>query len=190
MHLDVELSLWRNLVEAATASVALYIHNAQAVACVLAYALEARQQTRVYLCLKLLSLSLKHLLLLAGLQHNLVQLVLLLLKSLLTVGHKVVGACKLAFLVLHLYVCLANLLVAKLYLKALKLNLLSQGVVLAVVAHLVELFLIAFHALLGLLYLALLLHDSLLKVCDIVLDILDTRLQSGYLILKVLHLKR
>ena len=32
VHLDVELTLWRNLVKAATASIVIHIHNAQTVA--------------------------------------------------------------------------------------------------------------------------------------------------------------
>ena len=49
VHLDVELTLWRNLVEATTASIALHINNSETIACVLTNALEACEQTR--LCL-------------------------------------------------------------------------------------------------------------------------------------------
>ena len=40
VHLDVEMALWRNLVEATAASVALYIDDAKTVTCALADALE------------------------------------------------------------------------------------------------------------------------------------------------------
>ena len=41
VHLDVELALWRNLVEATAACVALHVNDAKTVAGVLTYALEA-----------------------------------------------------------------------------------------------------------------------------------------------------
>ena len=97
---------------------------------------------------------------------------------------------QLALLVLNLHVSLLNLLVAKLYFEALELDFLCQRVVLAVVAHLVELLLVALYALLSLCYLALLLSDSLLEVCDVALDVLHTCLQACNLVFKVLHLKR
>ena len=40
VHLDVKLTLWRNLVETSTASITLHIDNPQTVACILADALE------------------------------------------------------------------------------------------------------------------------------------------------------
>ena len=97
---------------------------------------------------------------------------------------------QLALLVLNLHVSLLNLLVAKLYLEALELDFLCQRVVLAVVAHLVELLLVALYALLSLCYLALLLSDSLLEVCDVALYVLHTCLQACNLVFKVLHFKR
>ena len=50
--------------------------------------------------------------------------------------------------------------------------------------------LISLHTLLSLLNLALLLGYSLLKIVDVALNMLNTSLESGNLVLKVLHLKR
>ena len=79
VHLDVELSLWRNLVEAATTGVALHIHDTQSVAGTLANALEAGQQARLDLSLKLTGLGFQVFLLLAGLLHDFLQFVALVL---------------------------------------------------------------------------------------------------------------
>ena len=47
VHLDIELTLWRNLVEATTASITLHIHDTQTIASTLADTLEAAEQTSV-----------------------------------------------------------------------------------------------------------------------------------------------
>ena len=81
-------------------------------------------------------------------------------------------------------------LIAKLYLKCLKLNFFLQRVILTVVLHVVELFVVFLHAYLCSGDLSLLLGDSLLEVFYLVLDLLHTGGKTGNLVLKVLHLER
>lgn len=59
VHLDIELALWRNLVEATTAGVTLHIHDAKTVAGRLTNTLEAGQQTRFNFRLQLLGFLLE-----------------------------------------------------------------------------------------------------------------------------------
>ena len=90
---------------------------------------------------------------------------------------------------LHSHLSLTNLLVAQFNFQLLELNLLGQRVVLAVVLHLVQLHLIALHAGLSLLNLALFHHDSILELSNLVLDFLHTSHQARNLVFQVLHLQ-
>ena len=56
VHLDVELSLWRYLVEASSTRVTLHVDDTESVTHILAYALEALQQTWLNAHLKVLGL--------------------------------------------------------------------------------------------------------------------------------------
>ena len=190
MHLDVELTLWRNLVEATTASIALHINNSETVACVLTNALEACEQTRLNSCLQLLGTLLELLLFLACFLHNLVELVLLLSEGSLAVLNEVVCVVEFLSLVLYLSQRLTNFLVAKLYLQALKLYFLCERVILAVVLHVIELHLVTLHACLCLVNLRTLLSHGILKLGYLVADFLHTDVKTFNLVLQVLHLKR
>ena len=99
------------------------------------------------------------------------------------------GVGKLTFLVVNLSQCLAYLLVTQLDFKALELDLLCQGVVFAVVLHVVELTLVALYALLGLLNLALLLCHGVLKLLYLILDFSNADVQTFNLVVQVLNFK-
>ena len=190
MHLDVELALGRNLVEATTTCVALHIDDAEAITSALANALEATQQTWVDFRLQLFGLSLQLLFLVLRLLHDLVELALLLVESHLAVLDDLLVHLHVALLLLHLDHGFANLLVAKFDFQRLILDFLGQRVVFAVVLHLVQLVLIAVYACLSLVDLGLLLENGGLEILDVGLDFLNTNGQSGNLVFQVLHLER
>ena len=189
MHLDVELALWRNLVEATAASVALYIDDAKAVTCALADALERGEQTWFDLRFEFLCLHLQMVFLGACLLDDVVEFVTLHFEFLYVVVE--VQLCLLAFgnLVLNLLLCLAYLLVAELYLELLEFNLLAESVVLAVVSHIVELQLVSLHACLSLDDVALAVVDSFLKLINLVVDLVDANFQTFDFVFEVLHFK-
>ena len=190
MHLDVKLTLGRYLVEASSAGVTLYVYYAKSVAHALPYALEARQQARLYLGLVLLSLLLELLLLLARFLHNLVKLALLLLQSHLAVSNQFLSLLQVGISLLNLDERILDFLLAQLYLKRLELYFLGKGVILAVVLHLVELSLIPVHAGLGSKDVATLLRYGLLELGDFILNLLHAGVQADNLVFQVLHLKR
>ena len=107
----------------------------------------------------------------------------------MAVVHHVVGVGKLTLLVVNLSQCLAYLLVTQLDFKALELDFLCQGVVFAVVLHVVELTLVALYALLGLLNLALLLCHGVLKLLYLILDFSNADVQTFNLVFQVLNFK-
>ena len=77
MHPDIELTLGRNLIEATTAGIALYIDHTKTVAGILTDTLERGKQTGFDLCLEVLHLLLQLLFLSTCLSHNLIQLCVL-----------------------------------------------------------------------------------------------------------------
>ena len=126
VHLDIQLALRRNLVEATTAGITLHVYDAQSVAGTLADALEAGEQTWLNLLLKLKSLLCKALLLFAGLSHDVLKLRTLLYQSVLTVGLLLLSLVKVVLTLTHLCQALANLLVAKLDFQLLELDFLAR----------------------------------------------------------------
>ena len=84
----------------------------------------------------------------------------------------------------------AYLLVAQFNLERLELNLLAQHIVFAVVAHLVDLSLVAFEAGFGGGYLALLLNDGGLQLVDVGLYLVQSCGQTCYLVFQVLYFER
>ena len=74
MHLDVQLALRWNLVEATATSIALYIYNTQTVAGTLADTLEAGKQTWLDFLLQFSSFFLQVLLFLTSFLHDSVEL--------------------------------------------------------------------------------------------------------------------
>ena len=70
MHLDIELALRWNLVEATATCVTLHVNDTQTVAGTITDALEALEQTWLNLLLELECLLLQILLFLTGFSHN------------------------------------------------------------------------------------------------------------------------
>ena len=174
MHFDVELTLGRNLIEAATTGVTLHIDDTQSVARTLADALEGTEEARLDLDFQVLGTLLEHGLLLAGLRQDILQLALFLVKILLTLLALGLGYLQVVGTVSHLVRCLLDFLVAKFHLQTLVIDLLAQRVILAVVAHLIELVVVTLQVGLCLLHLTLLHRDSRLKLLDFCVDFLDT----------------
>lgn len=139
VHLDIELTLGRNLVEATAASITLHIDNAQAVAGILADALETGKKTRLNLCFQIAGLHLQHFLFLTGFLHDFIKFGLLLAECLGAVFNEFFALGEFLFLLLYLNECLTDFLVAELYFKILELYFLGQGVILTIVLHIVEL---------------------------------------------------
>ena len=189
MHLDIQLALWRDLVEATTAGITLHIDNTQSVVRIPTDTLKTGEQTWFDLHLQLLRTLAQVLFLHTCLIHDLVQLILLLHEGLLTVGDQRLGICQVGCALLYTGVGLTDLLVAELNLQSLKLDLLAQRVVLTVVAHLVELLLIALHTGLSLFDISLALLDSLTEILYFCLDLLLTGEKTGNLVFQVLHLE-
>ena len=190
MHLDIELTLRWNLVEATATSITLHIYDTQTIAGILSDALETCQQALIDFVLEFACLSLQSLFLFASFLHNLVELALLLLQSHVAVCQQLLSVLKVAMTLVDFNHSVLYLLLAKFNLQVLEFYLLSQGVILAVVLHLVELFLIALHTCLSLLNLSLLLRHSILEFVDFVLDLLHTSVQTYDFVFQVLHLKR
>ncbi len=86
VHLDIELALRWNLVEATATCITLHVNDTQTVAGTLADTLEAGEQTWLNLLLKLESLLLQTLLLLTGFRHDVVKLRTLLYQARLAVS--------------------------------------------------------------------------------------------------------
>ena len=112
VHLHVKLSLWWNLVEASATSVALHIYYAQTVTSVLAYALEALQQSALNLQFDVLCLSLENILLLACLLHYLIQFATLVLQVVLALVNLLLHALAVSLTVIDALLALAYLLLA------------------------------------------------------------------------------
>ena len=83
-----------------------------------------------------------------------------------------------------------DFLVAKLYLQSLELDFLGQRVILAVVRHRIQLFIVAFQTCLRLQNVTFLLGNRSLILFDILVYFLDTCVQPFQLILQVAHLER
>ena len=126
MHLDVELTLGWNLVEAATTGITLHVDDTQSVACVFADTLERREQTRLNLLFKHLGLLLEFLLFGTGFLHDFAEFALL-------DGQVALLFLDNGFVLYQLLVFLGNatlslidFLVAQFYFERLELNLLAR----------------------------------------------------------------
>ena len=190
MHLDVELALRWNLIEAATTSITLNVNNAQTVAGTIADTLEALEQTWFNLLLQLNGLFSQALFFLTSFSHDVLKLRAFLYQALLAVCLQVLSLVQVLHTLLHLLLTLANLLVAKFDFQLLELDFLTQSVILTVVAHGFELSLITLQASLSLSNLVLLLRHCAVELIDFVLDFLDASGETSNLIFQVLNLKR
>ena len=190
MHLDVELTLRRNLIKAATAGIALHIDDAQTITGILADTLKRSQQARLDLSLQLMGFLAQSLFLHACLIHDLVQFALLHVEVTLFLLKHGSGAIQLHILLLDAALGLTDLLVAEFDLQRLELNFLRQCVILTVVAYVVQLLLVALHQVLRLDDLATLLRDGAIELVYLGLDTLDTRSQTFNLGLQVFYLQR
>ena len=175
VHLDIQLTLWRNLVETTTAGITLHVDDTQSVAGTLADALEAGKQTRLDAGLQFLGLLLEIFLSLAGLLHDGIEFVALRLKVLLTLGERSLCVGEVVLALLHFLVGFADFLVAEFDLQCLELDLLGQRVVLAIVLHLVELSLVAVYAGLVLINLIALLCNGSAEVFNLGVDVFQDR---------------
>ena len=91
MHLDVELTLGRNLIEATATSIALHIDDAESVAGILADALEAGEQTRFYLQFEFFCFFLQLFFFLTRFLHDFFQFAALLVEVSIAVGNEGTG---------------------------------------------------------------------------------------------------
>ena len=190
MHLDVELTLGRNLVEATATGITLHIDDTQTVTGILTDTLERGEQTGLDLRLQILHLFLQLIFLSTGLSHDLLEFRLLHIQVTLTLSNHLLISLQLVLLLLNTSVGLTDLLVAEFNLQCLELDFLAQCVILTVVLHLIELTLITSHAGLSLNDLTFLLGDGALELSNLVLDLLNTGGQTFDLIFQVLNLKR
>ena len=187
MHLDVQLPLGRYLVETATTGITLNYRNAQTVAGILAYALETAQQSRLNLGLQVASLGLQFLLLVPCLLHDFLQFATLFCQRLVSVFYQFTGMGQFPVLLVYLDDSFLNFLVTQLHFQCLKLYLLAQRVVFAVVLHLIQLLLIALDAGLSLYNLALFPCHRALEIPDFTLYFFHARVQSLQFVCQVLY---
>ncbi len=126
----------------------------------------------------------------ACLLHDFIQFRTLLYEVFRALFNHFGGLGKFLLLLFYLDLRLLNLLVAEFNLQRLELDLLCQGVVFTVVAHVVELFLVAVEAVLSQPYVALLLVNGVFVVLDLTLYLLAACVHALYFILEVFHFKR
>ena len=187
MHLHVQLTLWRNLIEASSASITLHIYDAETIAGILADALEAREQTRFNLHFKFLGFFLELFFLLTRFLHDFVELAFLFFQVFLTLVYQHFSVFQIGRTLINANACFPNLLVAEFDFKCLELDFLAQHVIFAVVPNLVELFLITLHSAFGGLNLTFLLYDGSLEFSYFCLNFLNTGVQTCNFIFEVLH---
>ena len=125
-----------------------------------------------------------------SLLQDVFQLSTLLYQSVLQVSLLLLSLVEVELALAHLSHTLADLLVAKLDFQLLELDLLAQGIILAVVAHGIELRMIALQASLCISNLVLLLINSTVELLDFALDVLNTSGETGDIIFQVLNFER
>ena len=177
---DIELTLSGDLVVATAAGIAIYGYYCQAVASVLADALEGGKQTIIDTEFELVGTEDERLSLLFGLQEDIVEFCTFLIEFdgfLFDLGDSA------------RFVCCAGLekggelfdfLLSELNGELLKLNLLGEVVVFAVVANVLLLVAIAEDSLLGVLHLYAAFAQVRLAALDIVFDIAEAGLEAFY----------
>ena len=145
VHLYLHLALCRDTVEAATTCITLHIHHAESVAGILADALERGEKACIYLCFVLLGLLAKFFFVLLGFRNDFFKFTLLFLKNVLLV----VELC-LCFFYLGIdlfFFCskLTNLLLCKFHVQLFVFDFLLEEVVFTIVAHIVDLVVVALY---------------------------------------------
>ena len=190
MHLDVELALRWNLVEATATCITLHVNDTQTVAGTITDALEALEQTWLNLLLELECLLLQILLLLTGLSHDRLKFRTLHYQALLAVSLLVLSLVKVVQTLVNHLLSLADLLAAKLDFQLLELDFLAQSIILAVVAYHFELLLVTLYASLSILNLALLLVNGAVKLLNIGLNLLDTGGETSNIVFQILNFER
>ena len=190
MHLDIELALRWNLVEATATCITLHVNDTQTVAGTITDALEALEQTWLNLLLELECLLLQILLFLTGFSHDRLELRTLHYQALLAVCLLVLSLVKVVQALVDCLLRLADFLAAKFDFQLLELDFLAQSIILAVVANHFELLLITLHASLSLLNLVLLLIDGAVKLLNIGLDFLDTGGKTSNIVFQILNFER
>ena len=190
MHLDIELALRWNLVEATATCITLHVNDTQTVAGTITDALEALEQTWLNLLLELECLLLQILLFLTGFSHDRLELRTLHYQTLLAVCLLVLSLVKVVQALVDCLLRLADFLAAKFDFQLLELDFLAQSIILAVVANHFELLLITLHASLSLLNLVLLLIDGAVKLLNIGLDFLDTGGKTSNIVFQILNFER
>ena len=190
MHLDIQLALRWNLVEAATTSITLYVYDTKTIASTLTDTLETSEQTRLNLLFKLQSLLLQTLLFLTGFSHDVFQFRTLLYQALLAVSLLLLSLVQVELTLTNLLQSLANLLIAKLDFQLLELDFLTQSIILTVVAYSLELSMIALYASLRISNFLLLLRYCTVKLLHLALNILNTSGQTSNLVFQILNFER
>ena len=180
MHLDLHLLLGRDAVEATTAGVTLNVDHAEAVAGVLADALEGGEGAGIVDAgLEVLGVGAEDLFILLGLGDDLLELLALVGEDVVAVGEVLLGRCDLGGLGVDLTGVLADAFFGELDLEGLVLDLFREEVKLAVVPYVVELGLVGCDLLLGYLDLVLLLGREGAEFLDLVVVLLDAGVESG-----------
>ncbi len=187
MHLDFHLALGRDVAEAAAAGVAVDGDNGQTVAGGVADALVGRQVALVDVLLLFLRLLAQAFLVLLGFGDDGGQLLALRLELFGAVLHQLFGGGDVLLHLLHLGDTFLVLALAELDFEVLELDFLGEGLVFAVVADVVLLFLVLLDLLfvVGDFGVAGLVGG--LGLLDVGGEILDAGVQTGNLVLQVLH---
>ena len=182
VHLDFELLLRGDTVEAAAAGVALDVNNTQTVAGIFADALEGIERIGVDFRLELLGLLTEALLVLTGFGNNLLELGTLFGEHVLGVLNALFGSLDFSRFVLDLARIVVDVFLAKLDFEGLELYFLGEKVELAVIAHVVELLLIGSDFALRINDFLALLHEFVVEGGDFGLVVFDTGVQALSLI--------
>ena len=139
MHLDIELALWWDFIEASSTSIALYIDDSQSVARISTDALETGKQTWFDFRFQISHLLFQLLFVFACLLHDFIEFAFLLFQSQMALFNQFFCSDHVVFLLLNANKCLIDFLVTEFYFQCLELYFLAQRIVFAVVLHLVEL---------------------------------------------------
>ena len=189
MHLDIELSLWRNLIEASTACITLDIHYCQTVTRIFPYSFKCSQQAGFYLLFQFFGFISQLFFILTRFRHDFVELLFFLLQVGTTLNQIRLTGFDFFFFGFLLCCKLANPFFTKLYRQILKLNFFCQKIKLTIVPHIILLCRIFLYKSLRIFNLLFLLGDLGLQVRDFALEVFHPCFESRNFIFEVLHFK-
>ncbi len=187
MHTYLHLFLRGDTVEAAAAGIALHVYDTEAVARVLADALECGECALVDLWLKGLGLGTQCFFLLACLAYDLVEFATFFGEDVFEVGHALVCGVDVGPAVLDGARVVVDVFLGELDLKRLELHLFVEQVIFAVVAHVVHLLVVACDESLARVYLLFLGGYGACQLVNLVREVVDTCVEAGDLVFEVLY---